>query len=57
MRSHLSQPPLFQPSLSLDGPRLAALTFRERMEAVALLAILLLEASGVAAAESDDGHD
>ena len=56
MRSRLFPPPPFQPSLSLDGPRLAALTPSERTEALALLATLLLEASGAAAPEGDDGH-
>ena len=56
MRSCLLFPSLLQPSLSLDGPRLAALTPSERMEALALLATLLLEASGAATPEGDDGH-
>lgn len=54
MRSRLFPPPPFQPSLILDGPRLAALTPKERTETVALLAALLLEASDVAIAEGDD---
>ena len=57
MRSCPFPPPPFQPSLTLDGPRLAALTPHERTEALALLATLLLEASGAVAPEGDDGHD
>lgn len=56
MRTRLFPPPPLQPSLSLDGPQLAALTPSERTEALALLATLLLEASGAAAPEGDDGH-
>ena len=56
MRSCPFLPSPFQPSLSLDGPRLASLTASERTEALALLATLLLEASGAAAPEGDDGH-
>ena len=56
-----TRPPFFetarsQPSLPLDGPRLAALTPTQRAEAVALLAALLLEASGATPPEGDDGR-
>ena len=57
MRSRPFPPPPFQSSLTLDAPRLAALTPSERTEALALLATLLLEASGAVAPEGDDGHD
>ena len=56
MRSRLFPQTPFQTSLSLDGPRLASLTPSERTEALVLLATLLLEASGAAAPEGDDGH-
>ena len=55
MRSRPFPLPPFQPSLRLDGPRLALLTPSERTEALVLLASLLLEASGAAAPEGDDG--
>ncbi len=56
MRSRPFLPSPFQPCLSLEGPRLASMTTSERKEALVLLATLLLEASGAAAPEGDDGH-
>ncbi len=56
MRSRLFPPLPFQPSLSLDRPQLMSLTPLERTEALALLATLLLEASGAVAPEGDDEH-
>jgi hypothetical protein len=57
MRFRPFPPPPFQPSLTLDAPRLAVLTPSERTEALALLATLLLEASGAVTSEGDDEHD
>lgn len=48
--------PRGQTRLPLDGPQLAALAPTERAEAVALLAALLLQASGATPPESDDGR-
>ena len=56
MRSRLFPPLPFQPSLNLDRPQLMSLTPLERTEALALLATLLLEASGAVAPEGDDEH-
>ncbi|MBV8868488.1 MAG: hypothetical protein JOY65_03600 [Acetobacteraceae bacterium] len=58
MRPRPLPPLLFrnQPNLPLDDQRLATLPQTGRMQAVALLATLLLEASGAAASEGDDEH-